>query len=259
MEHINGDRVHISVNIEGTTNSSFLSELGAIYGTDHVLVYQPSKKRFVRLSDLPVSPAANLIKLGKDLLGNAPLLSQILPETETENPNGVEGFTRKELPPDTAAIHGHFTPNMFRGILDNPFISIILKDPLDRMISLYQEWTQKKGMVDWRVTIPYKKKMSFQKFALKAAFFNYQSKCLGNRRLGDYDLVGVAECQAGFIAQLKNKDWTDYVTPGYSGYQLEKPLYKNLGITTEFLEEFRSANEMDYSIYQLAKEFMGLC
>lgn len=259
MESITGDRVHVSVHIEGTTNSSFLSELGGIYGPERVLVYQLPKKRFYRLSDLLSSPTANLLKIGRDLLESTPLLNQIIPENGPSQGNGGAGYTRKNLPADTAAVHGHFTPSFFRGVFDNPFISIILKDPLDRMITLFQEWNQKKGAVDWRATIPYKAKMPFQDFALADPFINFQSKSLGNRRLGDYDLVGVADCQAGFIAQLKNKDWTGFVSSEPREYQLHKAPYKQFEIVPEFLEEFQEANSMDYSIYQLAREFMGFC
>ncbi len=259
MEDITGGRVHISIDIEGTTNSAFLSELGNIYGAEHVLVYTLSQKRFHRLSDLPNNPAASLLKIGKDLLENTPIISQIIPENGGIGPSPEDGYPRKGLPPDTAAIHGHFTPNMFKDIFDNPFFSIILRDPLERMISLYKEWKNKAGDVDWRVSIPYKKGIGFKKFALHDGFINFQSKSLGNKRLGDYDLVGVTECQAGFIAQLRNQDWTGYINPSPPGYALDKPRYKTLDIDEEFLDEFKSVNQMDYSIYQQAKEFMGFC
>lgn len=259
MEDITGGRVHISVHIEGTTNSSFLAELGNIYGTEHVLIYQLGSKKFLRLSDLPIHPAASLLKLGKDLLENAPLISQIIPENGVSQSSSEEGYSRKDLPPDTAVVHGHFTPSFFRGVFDNPFISIILKDPLERAISLFEEWKRQHGNVDWRATIPYQKEISFRDFALSEEFTNFQSKSLGSKRLGDYDLVGVTDCQAGFIAQLKNKDWTGYINPSPEGYALQKPRYKNLGIDQDFLDEFQETNQMDYAIYQQAKEFMGFC
>lgn len=259
MEDITGGRVHISVHIEGTTNSSFLAELGNIYGAEHVLVYQLVTKKFLRLSDIPYNPAASLLKLGKDLLENAPLIGQIIPENGSSQPSPDEGYSRKDLPPDTAVVHGHFTPSFFRGVFDNPFISIILKDPLERAISLFEEWNGQKGNVDWRSTIPYQKGISFRDFALAPEFTNFQSKSLGSKRLGDYDLVGVTDCQAGFIAQLKNKDWTGYINSSPEGYALHKPRYKNLGIDEDFLDEFQVTNQMDYAIYQQAKEFMGYC
>jgi hypothetical protein len=259
LEAITGDKVHISVHIEGTTNASFLAELGGIYGTEQVLVYQLSRKRFVRLSELPNNPAANLLRLGKDLLESTPLLNQIIPDGDYNRSDSGSGFTLEDLPPNTAVVHGHFKPDLFQDIYDNPFVSVVLKDPLERMITLYKDWKRKKSEVDWRVNLPFDPKLPFTEFALQEDFINYQSQSLGDRRLGDYDLVGVAECQAGFIAQLKNQDWTDYMIMESPGYQLKKPPYKNLGISSEFVDEFQEVNQMDYSIYQQAKEFMGFC
>ena len=258
MEDITGQRVHVSVHIEGTTNPSFLAELGNIYGIEHVLVYKLPQKRFIRLSDIPLNPAQSLIRMGRELLVNTPFFNSSTKETGYEN-GGELWFQRMELPDDTAAVFGHFTPSLFKGVFENPFVSIILKDPLERMISLFEEWTQTKGDVNWRSSIPFNKKINFTVFALQETFINFQSRCLGNRRLGDYDLVGVAECQAGFIAQLKNKDWTGYVNQKSSVIQLAKPKYKNLDITPGFLDQFQELNELDYSIYNQAKEYMGLC
>ncbi len=257
MTAITDQRVHVNVQIEGNTNSSFLNDLGNIYGAEHVLVYKVSLKKFIRLSDLPQSPTSSLLKMGKGLLENTLFFNNSSDEKELESPEQNRLFARKELPGDTAAVLGQFTPSLLKGIFDNPFISIILKDPLERIISLYEEWKNLKGETDWRINIPYDKDLCFTDFVYQDGFLNFQSKCLGNRRLGDYDLVGVAECQSGFIAQLKNKDWTGYIKQKSTGYQLDKPRYKNLGITSEFVEYFQIANHMDYSIHQQAKEFIG--
>ncbi len=250
-------KVHISIYIEGNTNSSFLNDLGNIYGAERVLVYKLSLRKFIRLSDLPQTPTSSLLKMGKDLLENTPFFNNNVSETETSEQKTL--FARMDLPADTAAIHGQFTPSLFKGIFDTPFISIILKDPLERLITLFEEWENVKGDTDRRINIPYNKNLSFTDFAYQDGFLNFQSKCLGNRRLGDYDLVGVAECQPGFIAQLQNKDWTGYIKQNSSGYQLDKPRFKNLGITSKFVENFQIANQMDYSIHQQAKEFIGYC
>jgi hypothetical protein len=249
-------RVHVNVAIEGTTNSFFLNELGNIYGPEKVLVYQLANKKFVRLSDLNSTPAQALIKMGKDLLGNSTLFNQ--PDKEDDPPHKHQ-YSRKELPPETAALHGTFSLSMFKGIVENPFISIILMDPLERLITLYQEWLENKGEVVWRVKVPYQKGLPFSEFAVREGFHNYQSRCLGNRRLGDFDLVGVSECQEGFLAQLKNKDWTGFVNQKNQPLRLDRPRYQKLGITPEFLAQFKELNQLDYSIYELAKEFMGFC
>ena len=258
MADITQQRIHVNVGIEGNTNHSFLSDLGSIYGSEHVLVYQLGEKNFIRLSDIPQTPSQSILKIGKGILENTPFFNQDSEPDNSDPPNG-QTYTRRNLPQDTAAVFGFFTSNFFKGIYENPFISIILKDPLERMISLYESWKGNKGDVDWRKSIPYDGRIPFVEFALEEKFWNFQSKCLGSRRLGDFDLVGLAECQAGFIAQLKTKDWTGYVNPKSTQVQFSKPRYKNLGITPEFLEEFQLLNEMDYAIYQQAKEFIVYC
>jgi hypothetical protein len=258
LADITQQRIHVNVGIEGNTNHSFLSEFGSIYGSEHVLVYQLDKREFIRLSDNPLTPSQSILKIGRGLLENTPLFNQSSEDKSTDQSNG-QTYSRRNLPQDTAAVFGYYTPSFFKGILENPFISIILKDPLERMISLFDDWTVNQGNVDWRKSIPYKQGITFNEFALEESFTNFQSKCLGSRRLGDFDLVGLAECQAGFIAQLKNKDWKGYINPKTTQIQFNKPKYRNLGITPEFLEEFQTLNEMDYSIYQQAKEFIGYC
>ncbi len=253
-------RIHVNIQIEGATNSSFLNELGSIYGSDHVLVYKVSDKKFIRLSDLYEFPGASLLKIGKEILSSTPLFNQGSADSQTANDQMLtRKYSRSELPPDTRVVHGHFTPSLFQGILDNPFISIVLKDPLERMITLYLEWQESKGETDWRIKIPFDSKLTFRDFSAYSGMANFQSKSLGSKRLGDFDLVGVAECQPGFIAQLKNKEWTGYINLVDDGYQLDKPRYKKLGIDPEFLADFQLENELDYAIYQQAKEFIGYC
>jgi hypothetical protein len=258
LEDITGKRVHISVGIEGNSNASYLSELGSIYGPERVLVYQLPERKFIRFSDISKGNPSSIIKLGMDLLENTPFFDFGSNTDKPEQSNG-QTFSRKDLPDDTAAVHGFFTPSLFKGVFENPFISIILKDPLERMITLFETWKNNQGDVDWRVTVPFDKKLPFTEFALQPDFINFQSKCLGSKRLGDFDLVGVAECQSGFIAQLKNKDWTGYINPKNIKVQFGKPKYKKIGVTEEFLKEFQESNNMDYAIYRQAKEFIGYC
>jgi hypothetical protein len=248
-------RVHVSVAIEGTTNSSFIAELGQLHGPENVFVYKLSRKKFIRLSELPYSPAQSILIKSKKILGSTALFNNgDQQESEVE-----QWYSRKDLPEETAAVYGSFTPEMFKGIFENPFISIILKDPLERMITLYECWTRSKGDVDWRTPLPFDNTLRFVDFSLKEEFINFQSKCLGSRRLGDFDVVGISECQDGFIAQLKNKDWTGYLDQNPQTIQFDKPKYRKLEITPEFFEQFQSAHQLDYSIYQQTKEFIGYC
>ncbi len=257
MTDITHRQVHVSVAIEGTTNSSFLAELGQIYGPEQVLVYKFSGRKFIRLSELPNNPAQSIFMKGKEILGNTHFFN--INNSDPEKAKAERWYARRDLPENTAVVHGTFTPEIFKGIFKNPFISIMLKDPLERMITLFEEWTSSTGEVDWRVSIPFDKSLKFVEFALKEDFINFQSKCLGNRRLGDFDLVGLSECQDGYLAQLKNKDWTGFLNQNSQEIQFNKPRYKNLEITPEFLEHFQGVHQRDYSIYQQAKEFIGYC
>ncbi len=257
MTDITRQRVHVSVAIEGTTNSLFLAELGHIYGPEQVLVYNFSGRKFIRLSELPYSPAKSFLMKGKEILGNTHFFNKN--NSAPEKAEAERWYARRDLPENTAVVHGTFTPEIFKGIFENPFISIMLKDPLERMITLFEEWTGSKGEVDWRVSIPFDKSLKFVEFALKEDFINFQSKCLGSRRLGDFDLVGISECQDGFIAQLKNEDWTGFLDQNPQTVQFNKPRYRNLEITQEFLEQFQGVHHRDYSIYHQAKDFIGYC
>ena len=258
MAEITEHRIHINVQIEGVTDSSFLSELGNIYGPEHVLVYKVAQKRFVRLSDLNTFPGYSLLKIGKEILGSTPIFNNFTGD-DSESADMEQTYSRSELPPDTAAVCGHFTPSLFKGMIDNPFVSIILRDPLERAITLYDQWRELEGETDWRFSLPFDPGLDFPTFATEEDMVNFQSKSLGSKRLGDFDLVGVAECLPGYIAQLKNKKWTGYLDQVNEGYRLHKPRYKKLGIDSDFLEKFKELNEIDYAIHQQAKEFIGYC
>ena len=116
MTDIPRQRVHVSVAIEGTTNSSYLAELGQIYGPEQVLVYKLSNKKFIRLSELPYRPAQSILMKGKEILGNTPFFNGDPQQGKLER-----WYARNDLPENTAAVHGSFTPEMLKGIFENPF------------------------------------------------------------------------------------------------------------------------------------------
>ncbi len=251
-------RIHVSIAIEGTSNSSYLAELAKLYGADQVLIYQLPERKFIRLSELPLNIFQSLIEKGKELLVSTKLVSKEKSDQEISIP-GQSWYSRNDLPEDAAAVHGYFTPSLFRGIVENPFTSIILRDPLERLITIFEEWKRSKGETDWRIQIPFDKMMDFRRFSMLDKNTNFQSRCLGNQRLGDYDLVGVYQCLPGFIAQLKNENWTNHTGTPAGEPPLQRPRYKNLGIDDPFFAEFKEANQKDYAIYQQAKAFMGFC
>ena len=84
MTDITNHRVHVSVQIEGATNSAFLNDIGGIYGPEHVLVYKVSTKKFIRLSDLSLSPGVTLINKGRELLGSSSLFQSMIVDGNSE-------------------------------------------------------------------------------------------------------------------------------------------------------------------------------
>ncbi|MDZ7845136.1 MAG: hypothetical protein U5K99_10100 [Anaerolineales bacterium] len=250
-------RVHLSVHIEGTTAAPFLNQLGNIYGKDHVLLYNNELKKLIRFSEVPTTPGQSVLLTGKKLLTKTPLLPKLLPGLKSPDEEPDRWIDKEEIPDDTAAIHGHITPDLFDGICENTFLSIVLREPLERMVIQYKQWKKAQGEVNWRVVLPYDSEITFPDFAFHKKYRNYQSKYMGDKRLGDFDVVGVWEYIDAHLCQLKNEDWSKVkISKNPIPYQrLLKD--KKLALTENLIEEFKEYHMKDYYIYRQAKEFMG--
>lgn len=259
MSTINRGRIHLSIDIESTAGPTLLVELGKLYGQEHVLVYDTERDQLVRLSDIPRSPIRSLLEKGRKLFQHTPLSSLLgYPgQSHSQNPH-LSWINVDDIPSDTSAIHGHFVTDRFDSVLENPFMSLVLRDPLERAVSQYLEWKQRKGKVRSRQTIPFQKGMSFQDFALRKELKNFQFKSLGNKRLGDFDLVGITACLDGFVMQLHGQE-PHKLSSEDSKYKLPPEKYEKINLTDELREEFKAYNKKDYDLYLMAKEFMGYC
>lgn len=260
MNNINRGRIHLSVDIESTAGPTLLAELGNLYQQERVLVYDINRHQCFRLSDLPGSPLQVLINKGRQFLQRTPLRSLFKDPHPAIHPNkrNMTWFDIDDLPPDTAAVHGHYYPELFASEFENPFISIVLREPLERAVAQYLTWKKSKGNVRWRLDIPYQQGMKFEEFAFRDELKNFQFECMGDKRLGDFDLIGVTECLEGFIQQLRGEEPKKNSGQTHPG-NIPPATYKKLGITEELKEEFSAFNQKDYDLYRLAKEFMGFC
>lgn len=259
MSAINRGRIHLSIDIESTAGPTLLVELGKLYGQERVLVYDTQQDQLVRLSEIPRSPFRSLLEKGRKLFQHTPLSSLLgTPgQTHRKNPR-LSWIDVNDIPPDTAAIHGHIVPDRFESVIENPFMSLVLREPLERAVAQFLEWKQRKGNVRWRLDIPYRKGMSFREFALRKELKNFQFKGLGDKRLGDFDLVGVTACLDGFIMQLHGEK-PQKMSASSSQYKLPPAKYKKINLTDEVRDEFKDYNKKDYDLYLMAKEFMGYC
>jgi hypothetical protein len=261
LNSINRGRIHLSVDIESTEGGEVLAELGRIYDQEHVLVYDPQKQKCIRLSDLSNSYLSSLFGKGGKHFDGSPLRDLIKYLSSSLFPKhrrNVAWFDVPKIPLDTSAIHGHFQPDLFKGVLENPFMSVLLREPLERTVAQYLAWKRTKGKVHWRIDIPYQHNMTFNEFAFQNELQNFQFKSLGDKRLGDFDLIGVAECLDGFIMQLHGEEPKRNAIQPIQG-RIQESRYKKLGITEAIKEEYKEYNRKDYDLYNLAKEFIGFC
>jgi len=256
---INRGRIHLSIDIESTAGPTLLVELGKLYSQEQVLVYDTERDQLLRLSDIPRSPIRSLLDRGRKLFQHTPLSTLLgSPGQPHGKKDRLPWIDVNDLPSDTAAIHGHFVPDRFDSVLENPFMSLVLREPLERAVAQFLEWKQRKGNVRWRLDIPYQKEITFRDFALRKDFKNFQFKSLGDKRLGDFDLVGITACLDGFVMQLHGEEPHD-ISAESSNNQLPPAKYKKINLTDELREEFKEYNKKDYDLYFMAKEFMGYC
>jgi hypothetical protein len=222
-----------------------------------VFLYDSQVEKFKRLSDAPVTIGQNVLRTGRNLLEKAPLVNKFIPRGESDDGSSLEGYSLEELPDEAAAVHGHFTPDLFDGEVENTLLTIVLREPLERMVRQYREWVRREGRVNWRLPLAYDSDLTFRDFAFLKTYRNYQSKYLGDKRLGDFDVVGVLDQLDIHLCQIRGEDWSQ------APIQKKKPgpgrflKDKNLGLTRELIDEFKEYHLKDYAIYNQAKEFMG--
>lgn len=249
--------IHISIHIEATTGTSFLNDLGRIYGKDQVLLFDHHKEKVIRLSEVPFTPGQSLLYSGKKLLTKAPVIGKLFQDRDDQGDPSSGWMEMDEIPEDAAAIHGHFIPDRFEGQFQSTYYSIVIREPLERMILQYRQWKRNQGDVNWRVMVPYDQDLSFKEYAFLTEYQNYQSQYLGDKRLGDFDYVGVIEMLDIHLRQLQGENWSDIkITEqpvSYDRFLKDK----KLDLTKDWIEKFIERNEKDYYIYRQAKEFIN--
>jgi hypothetical protein len=163
-----------------------------------------------------------------------------------------------DIPADTAAIHGHYMLSQFEDQFENPFTSVVLREPLDRMVSQYLHWCRAGGNVGWRIDIPYDKNMTFEEYAFRQEFNNFQTKLLDRKSLHEYDLVGVTQGIDRFVARLRGEPDEEMEEIADVHGVANKPKYIELGLNEALIERFTHCNAEDYKNYHLAKKLAGI-
>jgi hypothetical protein len=174
-----------------------------------------------------------------------------------------------EIPEDARLLTGHFVADRFDSLLDErePVRGVMIREPLDRMISHYNYWWRDRGGDDWRVRIPFRRGLNFQEyfreFAMLPEHHNFQTQALGGLDLSHFDVVGVTEHTDQFIEAFLGKLSEKGLTlPGQARDFPKKRLNVNRmrqrirreDLDEEFGEAFKTFHAQDYALYEQAKE-----
>lgn len=246
--------IHTHVHIEKTGGTSLQDVFGQIYGAKNVLVYDARSGLFIRLSDKGITAANNsLLNKMKLALGESPILPfayRIYMILSERRRNSAQHFSVENLPSDTRAVTGHFPADILDEYYPDQFQTIVLRDPLERIISQFIHWRRHRGTVGWRNNLPYDPTITFEDYALLTIHHNYQSKIFAGKSLTDFNVFGVTEqldafCQKTFANSsysLKSLN----IAPTH--YQLD-----TLDVMPDFIDEFKKVNREDYEIYQFVR------
>jgi hypothetical protein len=253
-------RIHLSIHIERTGGTTLMGALETLYGAEHVLLYKAGKDKFIRMSDVPVlSPAHPLLNKIKNAFEGTPVLHffyTIYIKFVQRSDKLLPWIDLDAIPEDIAALHGHFELDQVESRFENPYTTVILREPLERMVSQFLHWRKTGGRPGWRVSVPFDEKITFEQYAFRSEFANYQTRALGGKSVAEIDLVGITPYTNAFIKALLGKK--NKRAKIISVNQLmHKPGYRKLGITQQMVERFRDVNALDYRNYELATERVG--
>ena len=237
-----------------------MGALETLYGAERVLLYKAGKDKFIRMSDVPMlSPAHPLLNKIKNTFEGTPVLHffyTVYIKFVQRSDNLLPWIDLEAIPDDIAALHGHFELDQVEGYFENPYTTAILREPLERMVSQFLHWRRTGGRPGWRVSVPFDESITFEQYAFRQEFANYQTRALGGKSAAEIDLVGITRYTDAFIKVLLGK--RNRKAKVVSVNQLvNKPGYHKLGITHEMMALFRDINALDYRNYELAKERVG--
>jgi hypothetical protein len=252
------ERPHLSVHIEKTAGVSLREFYQRIYGSEMVFTYYPATDTLLRTSEESFPRTNKLINSLKLALAQTPFLPLLARFNVSRSHRALNHIPVTELSSvgSFRVIHGHFLANRFDNILPDSFMSIVLRDPMERMASQFLHWRRTEGHALFRTIVPYDPKVIFTEFAFFAPLQNYQTAALAGKNLTDFDLVGTTEKIDLFAQTLVRKlkinqfSLTSLLRLNTCPRDCDK---NGLGITNEFTERFKVFHRVDYENYALAE------
>lgn len=245
----------VSTHIEKTAGTSLEAWFIKVYGADRVLLYSPATDTFLRGSDVPISnPATDYVKRLFSLTPLMAIASEVYKKYKSHS--GRNHITLENLPLDFDVVHGHFDPARFIEHLNDPFTSIVLRDPLGRAVSQFIHWRRRHGRTNHKINIPFDPEISFRDFATLPEMTNFQAKAMGGMSVTDFDLVGITENMGQFTNEYFRRRGLPGDPPAFPDFNrtLMVPALSDLGVDNEFRAVFHEINSQDYEIYAQASK-----
>lgn len=247
--------VVVNTHIEKTAGTSLSAWFMKVYGSDRVLIYSPATDTLLRGTEVPTQN--QLVDRVKSLIALTPFIT-IAADASRNYKSSPERkhIDLDHLPGDIDVVHGHFEATRFNGSLGDPFMSIVLRDPLERTISHYIFWKRRQGKTNQRINIPFDTEITFMDFAMLPQMINFQTQAIGGMSIEDFDLVGTTENMDTFTAEYFRRRGLEGVPPKLPDLNrtLMLPGQEKLGISEQFLRQFRQHNASDYENYARALE-----
>lgn len=250
---------HISLHIEKNGGTSLTKYYMDSFGPGNVLIYNPVDDDVTRSYESANIRTKAIFEQVKQLTVVKPFLPYISFLLINYRKVNVKSIPTNDLPNDFVVIHGHFLADKFDKQIPDALKTVVIRHPLNRMLSHYAHWKRTKGVPLFRKNIPYSNEVTFDDFAFNDVFQNYQTQALAGKNLPNFSIVGVTEHLDKFCRQITNMT-TD--TVANHNYPPIPHLYKNpesttlrsLGIenTREFTGDFINYHKKDYANYKLA-------
>jgi hypothetical protein len=255
--------VHVSTHIEKTAGTSLQEFYTRYYGPKNVYIYSTDTDSLIcadrLLMKARISPIVDKVRSLSKQLGLTSLAHTFV-IGRLNNQNSDKGLPG--LPANCSLIHGHFVADRFDDIVQKPYRSVVLRDPLERMISHYKYWKEVQGVTNHRIDIPFDCHMSFMDFQSVKCLQNFQSSALGSLSINDFDLVGVTQNLPDFVNKFVKRcpiqGWMTTEDLRKLNSSPRKTDYNQFGIDGNFIKKFKSQNELDYMNYDRALEMNSL-
>lgn len=251
--------MHVSTHIEKTAGTSVQRVLEKLYGEQNVFIYDVASGSFTR-SDQG-KPTTNLLwDAVRYQFLKTHLLNAIYKMVANYEAQRLPRYEITELPESARALHGHFNSDFFDDTHTPTIHTVVMREPLERMVSHFRHWQRRKGTTNMRTNIPYDGNLSFYEFAMLPELRNFQTNSLSGKDLKSFDLVGVTELldehAQGLVSIAQELDGVERNPENFKPKTLNRTpnTHSVLDIDGNFLQCFRVFHRLDYENYSLAQE-----